>query len=472
MTGSKEVDKAEAKVGDTLHYTVTISNDKSAAGTLRNAIMSDTLSQHLGFVYGSVLVDGENTKYNFDVKTGLLSVNVGDIAPGGSRKVSFAAIVKDTAYGETLSNTAILSADNSEDVPVTDTSTKVEDGKPGLTAKKSVDKTQAKVGDTLTYTITAKNAEDATAPLENATLSDTLPSFVDFVQGSVMVDGASGHYSFDNGTLTVDLGDVEPGTEKTVTFQVTVNNTAYNQSFQNTAILSAENSDPVVPSDEGVTVEDGIAKMSAAKSVDKTKAKVGDTLTYTITASNADTATVPLRNVIMTDTLPKYITFNQGSVAVDGSPVRTTFNSKTRQLTAELGDIAPGQSKALTFSALVNNAAYGKKFSNTAILSADNSEEVPATDTGVTVAAGVPEGSSGAKTVSKSKADVGDTLTYSIALRNASTATADWKNVKVTDAIPEHLAFVPGSVEVDGRSSNDYSYNADTHTLTLIADKI
>lgn len=472
MTGSKEVDKVEAKVGDTLQYTVTVGNDKSATGTLRNAIVSDTLSEHLGFVYGSVLIDGENTKYNFDVKTGLLSVNVGDIAAGESKQVSFAAIVKDTAYGETLSNTAVLSADNSEDIPVTDSSTKIEDGKPGLTAEKAVDKSEAHVGDTLTYTITAKNAENATAPLKNATLTDTLPGFVDFVQGSVMVDGASGQYSFDKGVLNVELGEIAPGAGKAVTFQVTVNNTAYNQSFQNTAILDAENSDPVVPSDEGVTVADGTAKMSVSKAVDKAKAKVGDTLTYTITASNADTATVPLRNAVMTDTLPKYVTFNQGSVAVDGNPVRTTFNSKTRQLTAELGDIAPGQSKVLTFSALVNNAAYGKKFSNTAILSADNSEETPATDTGVTVAAGVPEGSSGAKTVSKSKANVGDTLTYSIALRNASTATADWKNVKVTDAIPEHLAFVPGSVEVDGRSSNDYSYNADTHTLTLIADKI
>ncbi len=49
MTGSKEVDKREAKVGDTLHYTVTVGNDKSAAGTLRNAVVSDTLSQHYLF---------------------------------------------------------------------------------------------------------------------------------------------------------------------------------------------------------------------------------------------------------------------------------------------------------------------------------------------------------------------------------------------------------------------------------------
>ncbi len=472
LTGSKDVDRAEARVGDTLHYSITVGNDESANATLRNAVVKDTIPEHLGFVYGSVLVDGENGSYQFDMKSGLLTVKVGDLAPGEKKQVTFAAIVKDTAYGESLSNTAILSADRNEDKPVTDAGTKIEDGRPGLTATKTVDKSTAKVGDTLTYTVTASNAEDATAPLENATLTDTLPSFVDFVQGSVMMDGASGRYSFDKGILAVELGTMEPGTAKTVTFQVTVNKSAYNQTFQNTAVLSADNSDSVVPSDVGVTVEDGIAKMSAAKSVDKAEAHVGDTLTYTVTVNNADTATVPLRDVVMSDTLPEYVTFNQGSVAVDGNTVHTTFDSKTRQLTVDLGDINPNETKTVTFSATVNTSACGKKFTNTAVLSAANEEDKPATDSGVTVAAGTPEGYTGAKTVNKSRAAVGDTLTYSIALRNSSTATAAWEKAKVTDVIPEHLAFVPGSVEVDGRASNDYSFDADARTLTLLADSI
>ena len=472
LTGSKDVDRAEARVGDTLHYSITVGNDESANATLRNAVVKDTIPEHLGFVYGSVLVDGENGSYQFDMKSGLLTVKVGDLAPGEKKQVTFAAIVKDTAYGESLSNTAILSADRNEDKPVTDAGTKIEDGRPGLTATKTVDKSTAKVGDTLTYTVTASNAEDATAPLENATLTDTLPSFVDFVQGSVMMDGASGRYSFDKGILAVELGTMEPGAAKTVTFQVTVNKSAYNQTFQNTAVLSADNSDSVVPSDVGVTVEDGIAKMSAAKSVDKAEAHVGDTLTYTVTVNNADTATVPLRDVVMSDTLPEYVTFNQGSVAVDGNTVHTTFDSKTRQLTVDLGDINPNETKTVTFSATVNTSACGKKFTNTAVLSAANEEDKPATDSGVTVAAGTPEGYTGAKTVNKSRAAVGDTLTYSIALRNSSTATAAWEKAKVTDVIPEHLAFVPGSVEVDGRASNDYSFDADARTLTLLADSI
>ncbi len=120
LTGSKDVDRAEARVGDTLHYSITVGNDESANATLRNAVVKDTIPEHLGFVYGSVLVDGENGSYQFDMKSGLLTVKVGDLAPGEKKQVTFAAIVKDTAYGESLSNTAILSADRNEDKPVTE----------------------------------------------------------------------------------------------------------------------------------------------------------------------------------------------------------------------------------------------------------------------------------------------------------------------------------------------------------------
>lgn len=54
-----------------------------------------------------------------------------------------------------------------------------------------------------------------------------------------------------------------------------------------TAVLSADNSPMVPAADSGATVEAGTAPLTAAKSVDKSRAKVGDTLTYTITLRNA-----------------------------------------------------------------------------------------------------------------------------------------------------------------------------------------
>ena len=193
---------------------------------------------------------------------------------------------------------------------------------------------------------------------------------------------------------------------------------------------------------------------------------------YTVTAANSETASANLENVLVTDLIPEYLTFTPGSVQVDGYSARYSYNNESKQLSVELGDIAPRQTKIVTFSAVINSTAYGKNFTNTTVLSADNDDDETASDVGVTVDDGTAEGSVGAKTVSSPTAKVGDTLTYTIALRNAHTATAAWKSVQVSDTIPEYLNFVSGSVEENGRASTNASYNAGTKTLSLFADSI
>jgi uncharacterized repeat protein (TIGR01451 family) len=348
------------------------------------------------------------------------------------------------------------------------------DGSAHIVGAKSVDKTTAKVGDTLTYTITVGNTETATANLENAVMTDAISEYLDFIHGSVQVDGATVQYSFDNKTkqLTVKLGDIAAGQTRTITFNATVSASAYGKTVNNTAAISADNDKDKTVTDNGVTVADGTAHMLATKSVDKSAAKVGDTLIYTVTASNEGSSTVNLKNAVMNDVISEYLSFTHGSVQVDGYTARYSYDNATRQLSVELGDIAPGQTKTITFTAAINSTAYGKSFTNTAVLSADNDGDKTATDGGVTIADGTAEGSVGTKTVSSPTAKVGDTLTYTITLRNASTATAAWKNVKVSDVIPEYLSFVSGSVEENGRASSNASYNAGTKTLTLFADSI
>lgn len=285
-------------------------------------------------------------------------------------------------------------------------------------------------------------------------MTDTLPSFVDFVQGSVQVDGSTGHYGLEDGALTVELGNIAPGAAKKVTFQVTVNESAYNQTFQNTAVLGADNSDPVVPSDKGVTVEDGSTEMSAVKSVDKDTAKVGEALTYTVKVSNGKGATVALRDAVMTDTIPDGLDFTHGSVQVDGTTAKYTYDSTAKKLTVELGEITPEQNKTVTFEAVINASAYAETLKNTAVISAENSEDVTATtEAGTTVDDGKAR-MSAAKSVDKAKANVGDTLTYTITSSNAETATVSLKNVVMTDTLPEYVTFNQGSVAVDGNAAH------------------
>ena len=474
MSANKSVDKSTAKVGDTLTYTITAGNVESATANLENVVMIDSVPEYLNFFYGSVQLDGVTTQYSYDNITKKLSVNLGDIAPGQTKTITFTAVINDNAYGKAFTNIAILSASNDDDKIVTDEGVAVDEGTAYMSVTKSVNRPIAKVGDSLTYTITAGNGETATADLNNVIMRDVIPEHLTFSYGSVQVDGSAAKYSFDssNGLLSVELGDIAPGQIKTITFAAVVKTRAYGKTFYNVAALSADNADDKTAKDGGVIVEDGKANMSATKSVDKSSAKVGDTLTYTITATNAAASTVNLRNVVMNDMISDYLSFTYGSVQVDGYSAKYSYNNDSRQLSVELGDIAPGQTKTVTFSAVINSTAYGKSFTNSAILSADNDDDKTASDNGVTVEDGTAEGSAGAKTVSSPTAKVGDTLTYTITLRNASSATAAWKNVRVSDLIPEYLSFVSGSVEEDGRTSSNASYNAGTKTLILFADGI
>jgi len=98
----------------------------------------------------------------------------------------------------------------------------------GLELTKSVDKTTARSGEIITYTVTYKNI--STEPLNTFVINDTTPAFTTFVSAAT---GA-----FPNNLTAVNLtqpapgatgaikwtftGSLAPGSSGTVTFQVTV----------------------------------------------------------------------------------------------------------------------------------------------------------------------------------------------------------------------------------------------------------
>ena len=57
------------------------------------------------------------------------------------------------------------------------------------------------------------------------------------------------------------------------------------------------------------------------------------------------------------------------------------------------------------------------------------------------------------KTADVQTANVSDTLTYTVKLTNGKSASSAWKEVVLTDDLPDGLAFVDSSVYVDGKSA-------------------
>ena len=471
---TKTADKSAANVGDKVTYTIKLANGEFASVAIKDAVLTDTIPNGLDIQYGSVTLNGKLTNdYSYDEASRVLTVKVGDLGIEKSAAVTFVAVVNTAAYGKTIYNTAVMKSDNAPDTSGKDNGVAVGDGKAKPQIDKSANKSSARVGDKIAYTLTVKNDDTATVPVENGVITDVLPAGLTFEYGSVTLNGKNTNdYTYDENThlLTVNVGTIEPDAKQIIGFTATVNESAYNTTIQNLATLTSDNADPVQDKDDGVAIADGDALLTVSKSADKTTAKVGDTITYTVNAANATGADVNIRDAVMTDTIPDGLTF-RGNVTVDGYSAEYQYDNTGKTLTVSLGEIAPNQTKAIRFDVTVNSDAYGMHIENTAIVSGSNTPDKSGTDDGVDIEDGMADGHVGNKTASKTTAAVGDTITYSIRLENGAAATADWENMKVIDVLPDGVSFA-GNVQENGSTTINYSYNATMKTITFTPDAI
>lgn len=470
---TKTADKETANVGDKITYTVKVGNGDGAVYEIENAKMADTIPAEFDFVDGSVQVDGKSYPYSYDNASRKLSVVIGNLKPNAARTVTFAVTVNKSAYGKTVHNTAVLSGDNIKDTEGKDKGVEIGDGKAKPQIDKSANKSSARVGDKIAYTLTVKNDDTATVPVENGVITDVLPAGLTFEYGSVTLNGKNTNdYTYDENTrlLTVNVGTIEPDAKQVIGFTATVNESAYNTTIQDLATLISDNADLVQDKDDGVAIADGDALLTVSKSADKTTAKVGDTITYTVNAANATGADVNIRDAVMTDTIPDGLTF-RGNVTVDGYSAEYQYDNARKTLTVSLGEIAPNQTKAIRFDVTVNSDAYGMHIENTALVSGSNTPDKSGTDNGVDIEDGTADGHAGNKTANKTTAAVGDMITYSIRLENGAAATADWENMKVIDVLPDGVSFA-GNVQENGSATVNYSYNATMKTITFTPDAI
>lgn len=100
-TSTKSVDKDEAQPGDTLQYTVVISNggDEPAAGVT----MTDVLPAHVAYISGSIAVEGGGL---YGVSSNVVTWT-GAVNNSASIQISFSAILSESlSGGEAVTNTA------------------------------------------------------------------------------------------------------------------------------------------------------------------------------------------------------------------------------------------------------------------------------------------------------------------------------------------------------------------------------
>lgn len=438
---------AIATIGSRLTYTIVVQN----TGTLpaQNVTFTDPIPAGTTFVPNSVTVNGVATAGN--PATG---IPISNIPAGGSVTITFQVDVTSVPTPPVASNVASFGytfqpAPNAPTINRTATSNIVNTDifTANVALTKSVNKTIATIGDTITYTITATNQAPLAA--NNVIVTDIPPAGTSFVPGSVTVNGTS---TTDNPATGINVGTIAANGNATITFQVRVNTLPTPNPIPNSATSSFQynppNQPPINRNSTSNIVETQINAtiINPTKSANQQIVNIGDIITYTITVPN--NGNISATNVSITDPIPTGTNFIPNSVTVNGAT-----QSGVTPTNIPLGTIPAGQTTTVTFQVQVTSLPANGTITNEANItftSQPNPSEPPTTTTttppptttSVRTAIVNPT-----KSASPQVVDIGDTITYTITLPNTGNISAT--NVIVTDPIPAGTTFVPNSVTIN-----------------------
>ncbi|MFB0840635.1 DUF7507 domain-containing protein [Paenibacillus oleatilyticus] len=446
ITLAKSASTSNATIGDTITYTVNVSNSGNLPAVLT---LTDTVPAGTTFSPNSVIVGGV-PQPGSSPATG---INVGTVAPGASIIVTFVFVVTSLPTPQQISNQASATYTYTPPDGRTLTGSAVSNivtfpvSATNVSVAKSTPTTAAAVGDTITYTITVSNG--GIEAVSNVLLSDKVPSGAAFVPGSVTINGVPSSLDPNAG---IALGSIAPSASVTVTFNITVTAIPATGQLSNQAAVSFTSGAFSGTAFSNTTLTPIFQPIIAvAKSASTSNATLGDTVTYTLIVNN--TGNYPAQ-ITLTDTIPAGTTFVPNSVIINGSSAAGADPS----VGINAGSIAGGATTTVMFSVVIDtlptpqqlvnqgSAAYTFTLPNGTVHNGSalsNTVTIPLSAPNVTVVKSTPT----------TATYVGDVLVYSTAITNAGIETVN--NVVFTDPLPAGTALVPGSVTVDSVARPD-----------------
>ncbi|WP_175452576.1 isopeptide-forming domain-containing fimbrial protein [Thiohalomonas denitrificans] len=432
---------ANAQPGDTLRYTLVISNESIAS--LNNASVVDELAAH--FAPGSLQVlsvsdanaDTTNTSATGGVNgTGIVDIRNLTLAPQGDAGDTLTIVFEATLApaidsGTTVLNQAQLTGDALASATSNETSTLISSAPAFEVWKSSLDisddPSELRAGDTLRYTLTVKNVgnEDAI----NAVLHDQLPTNTSYVPESTTLNGAPvadqspGVLPLQDGIPLHAPEDPTPGVMRadagstsdniaTITFDVVIDADVFSGTIiANQGFVSADGAGsgpmPQEPSDDpDTTVADdptrdivgSVPLLDAHKTVvlhdDANSNNIvdpGDLLRYSIVVTN--TGSAPATEAVLVDAVPANTSYVPDSVILNGlpvgqpdggtSPLASGIAISSSDLTPPLpaageGTLSVGGSAVVTFDVEVNaGVASGTIISNQGVVQSNEQLDEP-----------------------------------------------------------------------------------------------
>lgn len=345
LTIRKSASIANNVPGDTITYTLTYGNIGS--DTADTFVITDTIPDYTTYLAGSVT--GTGASFNVDrvivSRATLADSDTGNVVTFkvvvDSSLTAGTTVILNTAYAFAANATSVSDSESVSIVVAPDFSTSTK-------SLVDIDGGFAIPNDTISYTIKVVNSGAANAT--SVVVTDTVPSFVTILNSTISPSASvSGRViTFNSFNLAID-------DTLTLTYQVQIDSNITNQvSAVNTALIVG-NGDSAIVTASFMPVNR--PWMTMTKTADKSSARPGDTITYTITYSNIGTQ--PATLVSVTDTEPQNTTYIANTVIINSVSKTDAADADSATLMGSMiqfniGQVLPGTSGTITFKVKVN----------------------------------------------------------------------------------------------------------------------
>ena len=366
LTIEKKVDKDTALPGETLNYTITVTNNTGC--DLSYICVEDTFPSCIQGFSGT----GSNVKWKHTTRSDSIEAKLQDgLKAGTNAFFSVEATLTSNASG-TAVNTAQITEAKSEHYTMPSgagnsatATTSIERAPgsdlPGLTISVTPNTSIADINQEFTYTVEITN--NTGKHLKIVRVSNGLPTGVERL-GNRAVEG-SWHLNTNSSTAILSANLIgEKGLPDGTSASYNVN---AKFSYYKTATTATNKADiyevrignDITSGNFGTAYAEvySLKNLTIEKTVDKSTANPGDTLTYTVeVTNNTDT---DLDEVYVEDFLPGTLAYT-GSTLVDGAAGTLSHDSQLGTVTAKVTGLKKGAAAKYTVTAKVNADASGE----------------------------------------------------------------------------------------------------------------
>jgi uncharacterized repeat protein (TIGR01451 family) len=338
-----------ALIGDTVTYGLTVTNN--GPDDAADVTVTDPLPA------GGVFVSAKPSAGTCATAAGSLVCDLGSLANGAAVTIQLRVTLTEAGDTHNVAQVTTSTPDPKPSNNQSATSSTTEQADVALT--KTTRTRRPSIGQTVTYTITARNAGPALA--RGVVVTDPIPASLKYVSAKA----SSGSCTVTQAALVCNLGDIASGRSATVTLRAIVRRVG--DAGNAASAVARYPDDPNTANNLARTVvEAPPARLALRKTVSRSSLSTGGRVTFDLRVRNSGDSTA--HTVLVCDRMPS------GLVAVSTSP---KARLRDGAYCWTLSSLAPGRSKTLTIVASTLSQASGRRV-NRATANARDARQVAA----------------------------------------------------------------------------------------------